>query len=399
MKEYFLHQPATHHQTEPQKPSDAGSRDSATGMDGSAPLSWGERVYLEIVQNESGREISEEAFANKQAERAKLRAQSLHIAALLESEGEKAYGESKLTMVGLLTGIEEPMIDFRNIVFIPEVAKRKRNKMLGDLEYFLDQHPFARMWVFTSGERCPIADVESRIKDVHRRISKLNAVPFMKAAGITIVFRSSELGSLKRVAGKPTFHIHCHTIIDLARKLRPADWSRVLGQVRAWWKFHFSDAKRVEMVREACKYVVKPNDLLELSGPELKALHHQLFKLHLVQTLGPLRSQRKDREDANQCFHRFGGPQGSKLKKIPKWNTRPKLPPASGGKPRPDTVLATLVPGPYFSRVVEPAAVVMNRSKETIVERNARLYSVWLAATNSPGQQKEKPIPEFYPEV
>ncbi len=99
-----------------------------------------------------------------------------------------------------------------------------------------------------------------------------------------------------------------------------------------------------------------------------------------VQTLGPLRSQRKDREDANQCFHRFGGSLGSKLKKIPKWNTRPKLPPASGSKPRPDTVLATHVPAPYFSPLVEPAAIVMNRSKDSLRAKSERLRLIWEAA-------------------
>ena len=56
--------------------------------------------------------------------------------------------------------------------------------------------------------------------------------------------------------------------------------------------------------------------------PELKALHDQLFKLHLVQALGPLRDQRKNREETDQRFHRFTTPLGSKLEKVPNWNTR-----------------------------------------------------------------------------
>ena len=253
---------ATHPTNENRKPDDAGSRDSATGTDGCGYLSKGERVYLEIVAAESGREIPAEAFEKKKAERDLLMAQSIHIADMLESVGVKAYGESKLTMVGLLSGIEEPMIDFRNIVFIPAVAKRKRNRVLGDLEYFIQNHPYSRMWVFTSGARCPIEAVADRIKEVHRRISKLNAKPFMKAAGISIVFRATELGSLQRVEGKPTFHIHCHAIIHLGRKLGKDAWSLLLGKVREWWQFHFADARKIEMAREACKYVVKPGDLL-----------------------------------------------------------------------------------------------------------------------------------------
>jgi hypothetical protein len=381
VKEYVLRpRTATHQTNECRKPDDAGSRDSATGTDGCGHLSRGERVYLKIVQDESGREIPEEAFEKKRAERDLLMAQSIHIADMLESVGVPAYGESKLTMVGLLTGIEEPMIDFRNIVFIPAVAKRKRNRVLGDLEYFIQNHPFSRMWVFTSGTRCLIEQVADRIREVHRRISKLNGKPFMKAAGISIVFRATELGSLQRVEGKPTFHIHCHAIVHLARKLGKDAWSMLLGKVREWWQFHFADARKVEMAREACKYVVKPGDLLNLTGPELKALHGQLFKLHLVQSLGPLRDQRRDREDTDLKFHRISTALGTKLETVPNWNTRPSAVLNPSAQPGTDMVLATLVPGPYFSRITEPAAIVMNRSKHSLREKSDRLRRIVEAA-------------------
>ncbi len=381
MKDYILRsKPNTTRTDKTAKQSDAGSRASATGTDARAFLSGGDWAYLKIVKEESGREISAEAFERKKAERDLLMQQSLHIADMLESVGVKAYGESKLTMVGLLTGIEEPMVDFRNIVFIPAVAKRKRNRMLGDLEFFIQNHPHCRMWVFTSGARCSIDTVADRIAEVHRRISKLNAKPFMKMAGITIVFRSSELGSLQRIEDLPTFHIHCHAIVHMNKKLPKIVWSTLLGKVREWWQFHFADAKEIQLAREACKYVVKPGDLLGLSGSELKALHEQLFKLHLVQALGPLREQRKNREETKERFHRVSGPLGSKLVTVPNWNTRPPASLTSGGSPRPDTVLATLVPAPYFSRITEPAAIVMNRSKEAIRERSERLRRIWLAA-------------------
>jgi hypothetical protein len=113
VKEYVLRSnPATTPTNESRKPDDAGY------------LSRGERVYLKIVQHESGREIPAEAFEKKKAERDLLTPQSIPIADLLERVGMRAYADSKLSMVGLLSGIEEPMIDFRNIMFIPAVAKR-----------------------------------------------------------------------------------------------------------------------------------------------------------------------------------------------------------------------------------------------------------------------------------
>jgi hypothetical protein len=177
VRKYILHPKpnTTTAKTETAQQSDAGSRDSATGTDARAFLSRGDWAYLKIVEQESGREITAEAFERKKAERDLLMQQSMHIADLLESVGVKAFGQSKLTMVGLLTGIEEPMVDFRNIVFIPAVAKRKRNRMLGDLEFFVQNHPHCRMWVFTSGARCTIDMVADRIAETHRKISKLNA--------------------------------------------------------------------------------------------------------------------------------------------------------------------------------------------------------------------------------
>ena len=83
----------------------------------------------------------------------------------------------------------------------------------------------------------------------------------------------------------------------------------------------------------------------------MKSLHEPLFKLHLVQALGPL---------------------GSKLVTVPNWNTRPVASATPGRVPRPDTVLATLVPVPYFSRITELAAIIINRSKEAIRQRNER---------------------------
>jgi len=225
--------------------------------------------------------------------------------------------------------------------------------------------------------------VAARIKEVHRRLSKLNAKPFLKAAGVTVVFRATELGSLERVDGVATFHIHCHAIIHLAHKLNKDVWSALLGKVRAWWQFHFADAKQIQMAREACKYVVKPGDLLNLSGDELKALYNQMFKLHLVQSLGALRDQRRDREDTDQRFHRISSPLGSRLETVPNWNTRPKASLVSSSKVHHDTVLATLVPAPYFTRFTEPAAIIMNRSKRALHEQSERLRRVWKAATGA----------------
>ena len=42
--------------------------------------------------------------------------------------------------------------------------------------------------------------------------------------------------------------------------------------------------------------------------------------------------------------------------------------------------MATLVPAPYFSRITEPAVIVMNRSKVALREKSVRLRRIWEAA-------------------
>ena len=116
---------------------------------------------------------------------------------------------------------------------------------------------------------------------------------------------------------------------------------------------------------------------------ELKTLHEQLFNLHLVQALGPLRHQRKNREDCDLKFHRKITATGSMLETIPNWNTRPAAAQSPSDKPPHDTVLATLTPAPYFSPLSEPVAIVMNRSNTDLQAKSERLRRIQLALENS----------------
>ncbi|MGB6223592.1 hypothetical protein [Haloferula sp.] len=325
-----------------------------------------EAFYFVLCQALTGREIDGEVKKRQDDARELLVTQSFRIADALESQGIRAYGPSKLSLVGVLSGESIEIPDFRNIVFIPLVAQRKRNQMLKQLEYFVQAHPFSRMWVFTTGERTPLHAIRDRIGWLHRRISKLNAQPFMQAAGASIVFRSTELGEISRdESDAPTFHVHAHVIVHLKRKLQPAAWRHLLASVRGWWRFHFKEARQVHKVRETCKYVVKPAELEELKAPELVELHHQLFRLHLVQCLGELKGQRKELEETRRCLVRIPGKELTQLKALPKWNgggSRKELDerPKFHDKPPQDWVVANLPPSNVLTTRAEPVAVVMN---------------------------------------
>ncbi|MFC5049555.1 hypothetical protein ACFPK9_02840 [Rubritalea spongiae] len=335
------------------KPREAGGCGCAAKR--AAPtVSQAEREYLEICRRESGEEVDLEQYEKTQAQRTLLEAQSKSIGEKLESVGVKSFEDTKLHIIGLITGIAEPITSYRNIVFLPSVAARKRRKMLLQLEYFMWKNKHCRMWVFTTGQRTSIENVREEIGVLHRRLSRLNNQSFMKAAGVQIVFRSTELGSLERIAGEATFHLHAHTIIKLSRYLPPEDWSYLLKRVRGWWKHHFSDSKEIHSAREACKYVVKPSDVESLEAFELKELYEQMFRLHLVQCLGELKAQRKEFKDADVMPRK----QGEIWTTVGNWNAgrgKPSTKPSNG-----NSLVCTLPPAAYVDRLKEPAAIVMN---------------------------------------
>jgi hypothetical protein len=250
---------------------------------------------------------------------------------------------------------------------------------LKHLEFFMQEHPFSRMWVFTAGPRVPLHEVREQISQLHRRLSKLNAETFLKAAGIEIVFRSTELGTIERnETGEATFHIHAHVIVHLRRKLPAKQWSEVIGAVRRWWKFHFADSQRIHQAREACKYVVKPSDLERLSAQELAALHHQLFKLHMVQCLGALQEQRQKIDETKCRLVMLRDGLSSHWEIVPNWNeSRGKKPEEEraariyDGEPE-DWILCTLQPSFALSNRAEPLAVVLNYNGKRL-PKNARI--------------------------
>ncbi len=379
-------------------PCKAASRFSESSVQGSRVRSAAEIAYLELCKQQTGRELDPELKKAQDENRARLISQSFRIADALESEGIHAYGTSKMSLLGVLSGQVVELPDFRNLVFIPAVAQRKRNKTLKQLEYFLQSRPYARMWVFTSGSRVPLSGVRDRLGEMHRRLSKLNAESFMKASGVRIVFRSSELGSVERnEENEPTFHIHAHTIIDIKKKLSKENWSQLLTKVRTWWKYHFNDSKQLQQAREACKYCVKPSDLEALSSGELAGLHHQLFKLHLVQCLGEFKELRKKLEDTKLKLVRKNDGEKSYWDLLPEWNRYPKRKSPQEREesekeqsPLEDWLVCTLAPSFAISNRAEPIAVILNHTGKRISE-NARIQKLRAECLERFEQGKSEP--------
>ena len=368
-------------------------------------LTPSENSYIGICKETTGKLVDPEQWSKGQNFRRKLHEQSLAIADKLESVGFDAYEDRDLTLVGLCSEQAIEITSFRQVRFIPEVARRKRKTLFKDVEFYASTRPKLRTWTMTGGPRIGFDGLGDRIHTMHRMVSKLNDQPFMKDAGVQVLFRATELGTIKREISKrvrikgsvevPTFHPHCHLLIELERYLDPVDWEVLLAKVsRFWGTSHWKDCGVLRDTRELVKYCAKPDDLQELSGLELLTLQNILTRVRHYECLGGLRKERAERKKRKQRVDLVNG----RWRVSNNWNqdSTPKAeteddedtippplylldrdakkktlvaedelgqqdqPPAEGstsGAP-PPLILARCVPAPIFSPTLEPCFLV-----------------------------------------
>ncbi|HYC70025.1 MAG TPA: hypothetical protein VEB66_02395 [Opitutaceae bacterium] len=312
-------------------------------------LQAAEAAYRAVVSDECGIVVDPKLLAKKRRERAVLRAQSHAIARKLELAGVHAYRSDEwlLSAYGVHSGEWEDIPSFRRIVFIPYVAAQIREPFVRELEYWLQCHLNDRFWTLTGGERVPLKKLRPAIRRLMRRSSKLNNQDFMKVAGVRIVFRSLELGTVEkrrkgmdllddqgRLAGvierdehgQLWFHPHLHCVVHLEKgRLEKAEWSAFLERVHAYWQDWMDDSGVIRNVREAVKYVTKPSEIQHLTPQETAALYEQLRRAKLIHPMGALADAIKAREAAEMTLVREQTNDGYIWREVEDWNVRGKL--------------------------------------------------------------------------
>ena len=301
-----------------------------------------ERIYNAICSDECGIVIDPDLMARKQHEKAVLRAQSHAIARKLELAKVQAYrtGEWSLWVYGVHSGEVEIMPQFRRVAFIPSVAAAIREPFVRALEHFLQTNLWCRFWTFSNGPRCRLKDLRANIKRLNRRLSRLNDQDFMKDSGVRLVFRSIELGTIEQSRdggkldpksgalerdekGNLCFHPHAHCCVEMTKgRLGSPEWSALLKRVWEYWGDHWDDGGTIRSVREAVKYVTKPNEIQHLSPDETKQLFEALSRCKLVQPMGRLREEIKAREEAGQTLIRERTDDGFVWRVVGNWNRR-----------------------------------------------------------------------------
>lgn len=303
-----------------------------------------EREYLALCADETGDTIEDEKQLEIARRRDELEAQSHTIAERLQSVAVSAYRETPFSLYHYAIHSRRivKVPNFRRICLLPYIANSLRGPVVSALEYFLDKHPFCRFWTFTTGLRCPLSDLRQRVKALHRKLSKLNDEPFMRAAGLRIVFRSTEFGTpetntlAEKVlageierddSGKVLFHPHAHCVVFPARgHISARKWAGILKQVWKFWGDQWDDGGSIGTARECCKYVTKPAAMLALTAAELGELYRQTYRLKLIQPMAQLANEIADRAEKRQRLVRRPAPNGEgRIYQIVRdWNKQPR---------------------------------------------------------------------------
>lgn len=330
--------------------------------------------YLGIVKQANGKTIKPEAKAKSDARRARKTGMSHTLARRLTEGGVNGYSGQKMHAVSLAGAVfgthdHREIPGFVNNTIIPDIAAAKRAQILADLEHYIARHgKKCRSWNFTLDSRKTTKEIRESSQFMQRKISELNAEPWLKSTGIRLVFRATEFGTLTssaKVASKPdsrgrwevrckhpgeyveryyptkeaasegarnlvkrwkrdpekyfkknadgnwTWNVHSHCVVIKPEYLKDAKWSALLVRIQHWWHGStgggFYDSGYVKDAREVCKYFSKPADLLLLDASELVTLYNEKFKLRMVEALGPLREERGTRKRAFRRLVRVNG--------------------------------------------------------------------------------------------
>jgi hypothetical protein len=348
-----------------------------------------------LCDRRTGVIISKEAREKMVQKRAEILRQSNAVAEKLETAGIVAYdrGEEKTWLFDPVRFAVDPhfgshaeeLPGFRRINFIPAVAQMRRRSLVKLLQLWLQEHPYARMWTFTTGERCAVQELRARISGLHRSVSKLNAAPFMSECGAKIVFRSTETGSLtdddgnevRNAAGEWLYHPHAHCFVDLTKgKIEGKRWVEMLQNIKGFMGANWDESGKIADAREAAKYPMKPADLDRLTPADVAALYEASRRLRWVETLGSLRMLQRDIASCNEALVWERDADEMRVGRVLNWNRRRpnekqdkedkalerilKHPGETDPEMRdcPAKAIVRLMPGAFFDEVTRPAIMV-----------------------------------------
>ena len=362
-----------------------GDEDAEFGRDCGPLAETAEKasLFLGLCKEQTGDTIPDDELERRRRDARQLMDQGHEICGRLQAGGFAAYRQDRFSLwhYYVHSGHLEKIPSFRRVIINPVIAQMTRFRMLSNVEFFMQKHLHCRLWTFTSGLRCNVLDVRGRVQELHRRLSQLNSKRFMREAGVSIVFRSTELGTPKMFHvehsgeiesenGEFFFHPHAHTLANFDKHLTRKQFGDLLKSVKSFWRHHWDDAGEIQDARELCKYVTKPSEVLKLKSDTLVRLAEATRRLKLCCPMGILRDEIKGRRARGRRIVTARTPDGPILREVLDWN---RVGPATAeekhraaarrldsGDDRPMTrVVSRLLPAIGPAGVKEPRAVIM----------------------------------------
>lgn len=317
-----------------------------------------------IFRKNTGHQLNEESWLAAGKRHAELLRQSEIIADKLGQSKIDAYRQQNMAiaLVNLITGESQPVVSYRNSNLIPIVQSANHRDALKTLEYYCYKHPYVRMMVITSGERCKVQDVRERHQKLSRQISKWAASSICKKRGIKVIFARHELTFNELLY----VHLHAHVLVNCTRKLGGKEWGKFLKATDGYFGAKILDSGLLKKPAEAIKYCLKPGEIEDKSPNLIGELFNQLHGQKLCRFMGGLAEMRKELEKGHlkvgkrkevvdgaatwvPCLIRKEGNGGAKYKR-------------KSTKPARDIVLGLTSPCAIFKPVLEPCLVVGNYS-------------------------------------
>lgn len=343
--------------------------------------------HNQIIALRTGKEADWEKWARAKARNAKLAEQTEKLAALLESEGIEAHRKSDVAMVGLVTGVEIRMGDYRPIRFLPLVAQRERRPMKAALEYFLSQKnrygKYTRYLVVSSGSAVPaFGEFKARHQKHTRDISRV-ASAADKEFGVEFLGRFTENTRKRRGSDElHSYNIHSNVLVCPRQKLTKQRWSEFLSWLHTEIpNVSIRDNGIIQSVEEIVKYMIKPDELTDITSSEAAWLYHQTLKARFMAPMGEFRAFIK--QSAEQRIKYVRDPQNPKrLAPVEKEirGTREDKPLTTTPKTPEQHILGTTTPQPIATPWTEPYVIIQNTKEHRSASTRYRLEVMQTAA-------------------
>lgn len=262
-----------------------------TPVKGSSPNPW---TLEEIVEEDTGKGIDPQDWQTFKLRELKLKEQTEAFADILESFGVPARLNRDITAVGLVTGIQYELQQYRNINLLPLVAQKNRSQYQKELAFYLQKHPYTRYMVITNGKRIPaFSSLKKSMQKFSRKISKW-ANEVKNRWDAQVFCRVLELPR----NDDGTYHLHANILYELPR-LKDDEWQKFLKFTNAYFKTKLKDNGVIRNLDEVVKYPFKPESLDGCAGEELVWLAQELFNTRIFTAMNGFAEFRRWLKDSD----------------------------------------------------------------------------------------------------